>query len=137
MPMIAGAHTPKQKQVVVFEEANPVSWPGVRTMPFFTACRHCVTRSIRARLPWRHWVWRHTKRTYFIWTCCKRIALGAPGRPPTPLSHVDEILDAGTEIRFDPIRDTIRVRALQLPRRPYVVVSGSNPNHIVTAVVPQ
>jgi hypothetical protein len=67
----------------------------------------------------------------------ERITYGGPGRPPTSLSYVDEILDTGTMVRYDPIRDTIRVTATQLPGNPYVVVSGSNPNHIVTVMVPK
>ncbi len=67
----------------------------------------------------------------------EQITYGAPGRPPTSLQYVDEILDTGTMVRYDPIRDTIRVTATQLPGRPFVVVSGSNPNHIVTAMVPK
>ena len=67
----------------------------------------------------------------------ERIVYGAPGRPPTTLNYVDEILNTGTQVRFDPIRNTIQVRATHLPGRPYVVVSGSNPNHIVTVMVPR
>lgn len=67
----------------------------------------------------------------------ERIVTGGPGRPPTTLERVDDILDSGTKVTYDPIRDTIRVRAPGQPGKPYVVVSGSNPNHIVTVMVPK
>lgn len=67
----------------------------------------------------------------------ERIAYGGPGRPSTTLEYVDQILDQGTEVVYDPIRDTIRVRATQLAGRPYVVVSASDPDHVVTVVVPR
>ena len=35
----------------------------------------------------------------------ERVALGGPGRPPTTLARVDDILDNSTAIRYDPIRD--------------------------------
>lgn len=66
-----------------------------------------------------------------------RIVNGGPGRPPTTPANVDRILDTGTEVRYDPVRGTIRVRASNLPGRPYVVVSASDPNHIVTVMVPK
>ena len=66
----------------------------------------------------------------------ERISVGGPGRPPTSLSTVDEILDTGTSVRYDPIRDSIQVRAPQMPGRPYVVVDSSG-THIVTAMVPK
>ncbi|MBK8987682.1 MAG: hypothetical protein IPM39_16655 [Chloroflexi bacterium] len=67
----------------------------------------------------------------------ERIALGGLGRPATNLAVVDNILDSGNQVRFDPVRNTIQVRATQLPSRPYVVVSGNDPNHIVTVMVPR
>lgn len=63
----------------------------------------------------------------------ERITMGATGRPPTTLARVDEILDTGINVKYDPVRDTIKVRAGRL----YVVVSGSDPNHIVTAMIPR
>lgn len=66
----------------------------------------------------------------------ERISVGGPGRPPTSLSTVDEILDTGTSVRYDPIRDSIQVRAPQMPGRPYVVVDSSG-THIVTVMVPK
>lgn len=66
----------------------------------------------------------------------ERISVGGPGRPPTSLSTVDEILDTGTSVRYDPIRDSIQVRAPQMPGKPYVVVDASG-THIVTVMVPK
>jgi hypothetical protein len=66
----------------------------------------------------------------------ERISVGGPGRPPTSLSTVDEILDTGTSVRYDPIRDSIQVRAPQMPGKPYVVVDSSG-THIVTVMVPK
>jgi hypothetical protein len=66
----------------------------------------------------------------------ERISVGGPGRPPTSLSTVDEILDTGTSIRFDPVRDSIQVRAPQMPGKPYVVVDSGG-THIVTVMVPK
>ncbi len=66
----------------------------------------------------------------------ERIALGGPGRRPIELSTVDEILDTGTAVRFDPIRDSIQVRAPQVPGKPFVVVDSSG-SHVVTVMVPK
>jgi RHS repeat-associated protein len=66
----------------------------------------------------------------------ERIALGGPGRPPTSMATVDQILNTGTSIRYDPIRDTIQVRAPGMPGRPYVVVNNTG-QHIVTVMVPK
>ncbi|MBO0656935.1 RHS repeat protein [Streptomyces triculaminicus] len=67
----------------------------------------------------------------------ERVAGSGPGRPPTTLNVVDHILDHGTKVKYDPVRDTIQVRAPELPGKPYVVVSGSNPNHVVTVMIPK
>jgi hypothetical protein len=61
----------------------------------------------------------------------ERIALGGPGRPPTTLARVDDILDNPTAIRYDPIRDTIRIRQ----GKDFVVVRGAGPQHLVTVMV--
>ncbi len=66
----------------------------------------------------------------------ERISFGGPGRPPTSLSTVDEILDTGTSVGYDPIRDSIQVRAPQMPGKPYVVVDSGG-THIVTVMVPK
>jgi hypothetical protein len=39
----------------------------------------------------------------------ERIALGAPGRPPTTLARVDDILNNPTGMKYDPVRDTVKV----------------------------
>jgi RHS repeat-associated protein len=67
----------------------------------------------------------------------ERVAGSGPGRPPTTLNALDYILENGNKVKYDPVRDTIQVRATQLPGKPFVVVSGSNPNHIVTAMIPK
>jgi RHS repeat-associated protein len=67
----------------------------------------------------------------------ERVAGSGPGRPPTTLNALDYILKNGNKVKYDPVRDTIQVRATQLPGKPFVVVSGSNPNHIVTAMIPR
>jgi len=66
----------------------------------------------------------------------ERVSTGGPGRPPTSLSTVDDILDTGTSVRFDPIRDTIQVRAPQIPGKPFVVVDSGG-THVVTVMVPK
>ncbi len=61
-----------------------------------------------------------------------RIVNGAPGRAPTTLSRVDDILDNPTGLRYDPLRDTVRVSQ----GKDFVVVSGTGPGqHIVTVMV--
>ncbi len=67
----------------------------------------------------------------------ERIAYGGSGRPPTTLPNVDQILDTGTRVVYDPVRNTIRVNAPHLPGKPYVVVDAANTNHIVTVMVPK
>jgi hypothetical protein len=49
---------------------------------------------------------------------------------------VDEILDTGISVRFDPIRDSIQVRAPQFPGKPFVV-ADSGGTHVVTVMVPK
>ncbi len=66
----------------------------------------------------------------------ERVSAEGPGRPPTYLPTVDEILDTGTSIRFDPVRDSIQVRAPQIPGKPYVVVDSGG-SHVVTVMVPK
>jgi hypothetical protein len=66
----------------------------------------------------------------------ERVAQGGPGRPPTSLEMVDDILNSGTSVRFDPLRDTIRVRAPEWPGKPYVVVDSTG-QHVVTVMVPK
>jgi len=62
-----------------------------------------------------------------------RIVNGAAGRPPTTLARVDSILDNPTALRYDPLRDTVRVSQ----GNAYVVVSGPGPGqHIVTVMIP-
>lgn len=61
----------------------------------------------------------------------QRIALGGPGRPPTTLARVDDILSNPTATRYNPIRDTVRVSQ----GNDFVVVSGTGPQHIVTVMV--
>ncbi|WP_404816431.1 RHS repeat-associated core domain-containing protein [Streptomyces thermolineatus] len=67
----------------------------------------------------------------------ERVAGSGPGRPPTTLDVVDYVLDNGTKVKYDPVRDTVRVQAPHLPGKPFVVISGSNPNHIVTVMIPK
>jgi hypothetical protein len=67
----------------------------------------------------------------------ERVAGSGPGRPPTTLNALDYILENATKVKYDPVRDTLQVRATQLPGKPFVVVSGRNPNHIVTAMIPK
>ncbi|MFC7918373.1 RHS repeat-associated core domain-containing protein, partial [Streptomyces sp. NPDC057386] len=67
----------------------------------------------------------------------ERVAGSGPGRPPTTLNALDYILETGDKVKYDAARDTIQVRATQLPGKPFVVVSASNPNHIVTAMIPK
>ncbi|MEU5718070.1 RHS repeat-associated core domain-containing protein [Streptomyces sp. NPDC020403] len=67
----------------------------------------------------------------------ERVAGSGPGRPPTSLSALDHILENGNKVKYDPVRETLQVRATQLPGKPFVVVSGSDPNHIVTAMIPK
>ncbi|GEK17056.1 hypothetical protein CPE01_07890 [Cellulomonas persica] len=62
-----------------------------------------------------------------------RIVNGAAGRGPTALSRVDDILDSPTALRYDPLRDTVRVSQ----GKSFVVVRGSGSGqHIVTVMVP-
>lgn len=62
-----------------------------------------------------------------------RIVNGAAGRGPTTLSRVDDILDSPTALRYDPLRDTVRVSQ----GKDFVVVRGSGSDqHIVTVMVP-
>jgi hypothetical protein len=65
------------------------------------------------------------------------IANGGRGRPPTSLTTVDEILDTGTSVRWNPINDTVRVTQPGLPGRPFVAVDDATGNHIVTVMVPK
>ncbi|MFI0821952.1 DUF6531 domain-containing protein [Streptomyces sp. NPDC021098] len=67
----------------------------------------------------------------------ERVAGSGPGRPPTTLDVVDHILNKGTKIKFDPYRDTIQVRAPSLPGKPFVAVSASNPQYVVTVMIPK
>ncbi|MFG3043956.1 hypothetical protein ACGFZR_03365 [Streptomyces sp. NPDC048241] len=67
----------------------------------------------------------------------ERVAGSGPGRPPTTLNVVDHILDNGTKIKYNPVRDTIQIRDPSLPGKPFVVVSGSDPNHVVTVMIPK
>ena len=63
-----------------------------------------------------------------------RIVNGAAGRPPTTLTAVDEFLDSGTRMKYDAMRDTVKVEG---GGKPYAVVSGTgNPQHIVTVMFP-
>ncbi len=63
-----------------------------------------------------------------------RIVNGAAGRGPTALSRVDDILDSPTALRYDPLRDTVRVSQ---GGKSFVVVRGSGSGqHIVTVMVP-
>lgn len=62
-----------------------------------------------------------------------RIVNGAAGRAPTTLARVDDILDSPTALRYDPLRDTVRVSQ----GKDFVVVRGSGAGqHIVTVMVP-
>ncbi|MGW1835645.1 putative T7SS-secreted protein [Streptomyces sp. NPDC002067] len=67
----------------------------------------------------------------------ERVAGSGPGRPPTTLNVVDHILNNGTKVKYDPVRDTIQIRDPSLPGKPFVAVSGSNPRHIVTVMIPK
>jgi hypothetical protein len=40
-----------------------------------------------------------------------RVVNGAPGRGPTTLGTVDNILDSASRFKYDPIRDTVKVKA--------------------------
>lgn len=62
----------------------------------------------------------------------ERIALGGPGRSPTTLARVDDILNNPNALRYDSVRDTVRVTQ----GKDFVVVRGSGPGqHIVTVMV--
>ena len=61
----------------------------------------------------------------------ERIVYGAPGRSPTTLSRIDDILDNPTGVLFRASNNAVRVSQ----GRNWVVVSGSRP-HIVTVMVP-
>jgi RHS repeat-associated protein len=67
----------------------------------------------------------------------ERVAGSGPGRPPTTLNAVDYILENGDKVKYDSWRDTIQVRATQLPGKPYVALSASNPNYVVTVMIPK
>ncbi|GAA2932662.1 RHS repeat-associated core domain-containing protein [Streptomyces enissocaesilis] len=67
----------------------------------------------------------------------ERVAGSGPGRPPTSLDVIDHILDNANKVKYDPVRDTIQVRATHLPGKPFVAVSGSDPNHVVTVMIPK
>ena len=51
-----------------------------------------------------------------------------PGRPPTSLDKIDQVLNTGTAIRCDPIRDTIQVPAPGIPEKPFTVVNSTGRN---------
>jgi hypothetical protein len=57
--------------------------------------------------------------------------------PPTTLNALDYILENDSKVKYDAVRDTIQVGATQLPGEPFLVLSESNPNHIVTAMIPK
>ena len=61
----------------------------------------------------------------------ERIALGGPGRSPTTLARVDDILNNPTSLKYDPVRDTVKV----MQGKDFVVVSGTGPQHVVTVMV--
>ncbi|MDQ1250364.1 MAG: hypothetical protein QG597_4743, partial [Actinomycetota bacterium] len=62
-----------------------------------------------------------------------RVVNGAPGRAPTTLERVDEVLDNPTKLRYDPARDAVRVSQ----KRAFVVASGTGPGqHVVTVMIP-
>ncbi|MFI5668125.1 RHS repeat-associated core domain-containing protein [Streptomyces sp. NPDC051704] len=67
----------------------------------------------------------------------ERVAGSGPGRPPTTLNVVDYILETGTKVKYDPVKDSIRIQAPQLPGKPYVVVSNSDHNFVVTVMIPK
>ncbi|MGW6924810.1 RHS repeat domain-containing protein [Streptomyces sp. NPDC054950] len=67
----------------------------------------------------------------------ERVAGSGPGRPPTTLNALDYILKIGNKVKYDAFRDTIQVRATQLPGKPFVAISGGNPNHVVTVMIPK
>jgi RHS repeat-associated protein len=68
----------------------------------------------------------------------ERIILGGPGRSSgVPLGYIDQILDTGSTARYDPFRQSIQVRAPNLPGRPFVVVDSAVGTHIVTVMVPK
>jgi hypothetical protein len=52
------------------------------------------------------------------------------------LESVDQILDTGTTVRYDPVRNTIQVRAPDMSGSPFVVVNGTG-EHILTVMVPK
>ncbi len=67
----------------------------------------------------------------------ERVAGSGPGRPPTTLNVIDHILENGNKVKYDPSRDSIQVRDTTLPGKPFVVVSASNANHVVTVMIPK
>lgn len=67
----------------------------------------------------------------------ERVAGSGPGRPPTTLNALDYILENANKVKYDVARDAIQVRATQLPGESFVVFSGSNPNHMVTVMIPR
>jgi RHS repeat-associated protein len=62
-----------------------------------------------------------------------RIVNGGGGRPPTTLTRVDDILDNPTALKYDPLRDTVKISQ----GRAYVVVGGTGPQHVVTVMIPR
>jgi hypothetical protein len=67
----------------------------------------------------------------------ERTFVGGPGRAPVDPGLVDDILNQGTRVGFDPIRDTIKVSAPNLCGRCYVVVDAQTGQHVVTVMVPK
>jgi len=61
----------------------------------------------------------------------ERIAYGAPGRSPTTLAQVDDILNNPTRFVYRSSNDTVRV----YQGKDWVVVSGTGPQHIVTVMI--
>ncbi len=61
----------------------------------------------------------------------ERIVFGGPGRSPTTLARVDNILNKPTGIKYDPVRDTVKV----MQGKDFVVVSGTGRQHIVTVMI--
>jgi hypothetical protein len=70
----------------------------------------------------------------------RRVAFGGPGRPPTTLGYIDEILESGTRVVYQPghpYGPTLKVIAEKLPGNPFAVLSAENPNLVITVMVPK
>lgn len=123
---------------------NPLGWSdplGLAPCPGTSLVRFdpgFASRSIAGQhLNPAGWATTPAGRTLSV-HAAERAFFGAPGRPPLPsLSVIDDLLDHGTKVSYDGVRDTITVMSPHLPGRPFVVVSAENVRHVVTVMVPK